>query len=79
MGETTTEKQEEWKDMKIHTHLWKLSYTTLQWGYKHSCKASYGETEPTVKSLWNNERKTTDKEGGKNDLRSPESGSIQTH
>lgn len=55
-GRNNYRKHLEWKDMKKHTHLWKLLYTTnLQQGYKHSNKASSGETEPTVKPLWNNE------------------------
>lgn len=63
--------------MKRHAHLWKLSYTTnLQQGYKHLYKASYGETEPTVKSLWNKEKKTTTNEGVE---QFEKSGKIQTH
>lgn len=49
-----------WRD----THMQKLQHAmTPQWGYKHSCRALYDETETAVKSLWNYRRKATSNKG----------------
>lgn len=63
---TNYREAEEMKKTWIDTHMQKLQHTTtLQWGYQHSCRALYDETETAVKSPWNYKRKVTSNKGSR--------------